>query len=70
MKIKPTNHNLFSYTSYKNPCEIKGMVTKHELTASDMRKAYEFVGNLNAFCPKPDKYFHVRKVKTKIRNCN
>lgn len=69
VKIKPRNHHLFSYTSYKKLCELKGMITKHELTASDMRRAYEFVTNTTILCPKPDKYFRVRKVKTRERYC-
>lgn len=68
-KITPRNHQLFSYQSYKNMCELKGMITKHEFTASDMRKAYEFVTNTKSFCPKPDKYFRVRRAKKNSKNC-
>lgn len=47
------------------------MITKHEFTAaSDMRKAYEFVTNTKAFCPKPDKYFRVRRAKKSFRYCS
>lgn len=70
INIKPRNHQLFSYTSYKQPCELKGMITKHELTAADMKIAYDFVSNTSIICSKPPNYFRVRKVKTFIRNCN
>ncbi|KAG4073252.1 hypothetical protein HA402_008598 [Bradysia odoriphaga] len=68
-KITPRNHQLFSYQSYKNICELKGMITKHEFTSNDIRKAYEFVTNTKAFCPKPDKYFRVRRAKKNSRGC-
>lgn len=45
------------------------MITKHELTASDLRRAYEFVTNTTILCPKPDKSFRVRKVKRR-EHCN
>lgn len=70
-KITPRNHQLFSYQSYKNICELKGMITKHEFTAGEMRKAYEFVTNEKALCPKPDKYFRVRRAKkNNFRSCS
>lgn len=73
--IRPANHHLFSYTSYMraNPCELKGMITKHRLSALEMRRAYAFVQDLNgasANCSKPDRYLHVRKVKPDIRSCS
>lgn len=68
--IAPSNHHLFSYLSYKNPCELKGTLTKHELSASDMRRAYEFVTNTTVYCPKPQKYTKVRRVKNRIKNCS
>lgn len=68
--IRPANHQLFSYTSFRNPCELKGMITKHQLSASDMRRAYDFVRDVRANCTKPDRFFHVRKVKTSVRSCS
>ena len=68
--IEPRNHHLFSYLSYKNLCEMKGMITKHQFSSSEMRKAYKFVTSGNSFCSQPEKYSRVRRIKTKIRYCN
>lgn len=68
--IRPINHPLFSYTSYRDPCELRGMITRHQLTAVDMRRAYELLTDERANCTKPDRYFHVRKVKSSaVHSC-
>lgn len=63
--IRPTNHPLFSYTSFHDPCELLGMITRHQLDAADMREAFAFVmdAQRTAQCARPDRYYHVRKVK-------
>lgn len=69
-RVPTRHHHLFSYLSYRNPCELKGMLTKHNLSASDMRRAYEFVTNATVNCPQPNKYTKVRLAKSKAKNCN
>lgn len=51
--VKPKNFHLFSYLSYENVCECRGMITKHEVKLDDMRRAYDSVVNSTIECPAP-----------------
>lgn len=67
-KIIPTNHQLFSYLTYRSFCEFRGMITKHEITSSDMKKAFEFITNTHEKCPLLDTNRRYRKIRP--RYCN
>lgn len=68
-RIKPTNCHLFSYLSFRDLCEVRGIITMHEINTSEMKKAYDFVLNTNITCPPPRKYNKIRPFK-KAKNCN
>lgn len=66
--IKPQNHHLFNYLPYKDLCEVRGMITLHEIKSNEMRKAYDFIMKSNVTCPAPNRRAIVRPVK-KTKSC-
>lgn len=68
-EIKPTNNHLFSYLAYKDLCEVRGMITMHEIKLNEMKKAYDSVMDTNFTCPPPRKYNRIRPFK-KSNSCN
>lgn len=46
------------------------MITKHEITSSDMKKAFEFITNTQEHCPLLEKNSKYRKLRPKLKYCN
>lgn len=52
---KPHHNPLFSFLRYaKRPCALRGMITQHPLTASDIRRAYDRLSNSSIVCEQPE----------------
>lgn len=52
---KPHHNPLFSFLRYaKRKCALRGMITQHPLTASDIRKAYDRLTNDSIVCAQPE----------------
>lgn len=62
VNVTPRNHQLFDFRVWDNLCELRGMLTKHQFTAKQLRDAYAFVNNSTAYCPPPEVYM-VRDVQ-------
>ncbi|XP_031639478.1 beta-1,3-galactosyltransferase 1-like [Contarinia nasturtii] len=61
--ITPQDHPLFNYLPYSHLCEVRGMITVHEIKSIAMRKAYNFVMKSNVTCSGPGRKATVRPLK-------
>lgn len=68
--IKPQNYHLFNYLPYKDLCEVRGMITLHEIKSNDMKRAYDSIMKSNVTCSAPGKKATVRPVKKTKSYCN
>lgn len=65
---KPHHNPLFSFLPYANrKCALRGMITQHPLTSSDIRRAYERLarGNSSGECEQPPEEELRKLVSTK-----
>lgn len=63
IKLKRQHHPLFFYSSTKDHCSLRGMLTQHHLTPMSIELAYSFVSNLTIKCSVPEKNFMSAKLK-------
>lgn len=61
--IKPKNFHLFHDKPYENVCEVVGMITRHEIVASEMKSAYDAIMSSNFSCPGPTQYTKLDTIK-------
>ncbi|XP_050072169.1 uncharacterized protein LOC126560052 [Anopheles maculipalpis] len=57
VKIRRRHHPLFFYSSTKDLCALRGMISHHHLQPSDLRTAYDFITNGTIVCRGPEKQF-------------
>lgn len=67
VKLHRYHHPLFFYSSTKDPCALRGMISQHQLGPSELRSAYEFVTNGTAVCGGPERSFSMAKMKLQQR---
>lgn len=70
LDIKRQNHHLFNYMSYRNLCEFKGMITIHNISPGDMKKAYDFVIDTKNRCPGVNKSVKDYLIRVNRDQCN
>ncbi|KXJ77988.1 hypothetical protein RP20_CCG005984 [Aedes albopictus] len=66
-KLRRYHHPLFFYSTIKDLCSLRGMISQHQLQPSELRNAYEFVTNRTAVCTAPDRNFSMAKMKLQQR---
>lgn len=66
-KLRRYHHPLFFYSTIKDLCSLRGMISQHQLQPSELRNAYEFVNNRTAVCTAPDRNFSMAKMKLQQR---
>ena len=70
IKLKRHHHPLFFYSSSKDKCALRGMLTQHQMTPTDIQLAYNFITNLTISCGAPDRNFVSTKLKlTQRKRC-
>ncbi|XP_039451236.1 beta-1,3-galactosyltransferase 2-like [Culex pipiens pallens] len=67
VKLHRYHHPLFFYSSTKDPCALRGMISQHQLGPSELRTAYDFVTNTTAVCGGPERNFSMAKMKLQQR---
>lgn len=51
--IQPQNYYLFKPEFYYDLCEVRGLITLHQIKLKDMKKAYDFIVKSNVTCSAP-----------------
>lgn len=67
VKLHRYHHPLFFYSSTKDPCALRGMISQHQLGPSELRAAYDFVTNSTTVCSGPERNFSMAKMKLQQR---
>lgn len=63
LKLKRQHHPLFFYSTTKDLCALKGMISQHKFTAMEIQVAYNFLLNSSKSCATTDKNFLLSKLK-------
>uniref|UniRef100_A0A9I3FHC2 Uncharacterized protein n=1 Tax=Anopheles epiroticus TaxID=199890 RepID=A0A9I3FHC2_9DIPT len=67
VKIRRRHHPLFFYSYTKDLCALRGMISQHQLQASEIRTAYDYITNGSIVCNGPEKRFTVGQLKLQQR---
>ncbi|KAL9694076.1 hypothetical protein quinque_013361 [Culex quinquefasciatus] len=67
VKLHRYHHPLFFYSSTKDPCALRGMISQHQLGPPELRTAYDFVTNTTTVCGGPERNFSMAKMKLQQR---
>uniref|UniRef100_A0A8W7PRS2 Hexosyltransferase n=1 Tax=Anopheles coluzzii TaxID=1518534 RepID=A0A8W7PRS2_ANOCL len=67
VKVRRRHHPLFFYSYTKDLCALRGMISQHQLQASELRTAYDYVTNGSIVCSGPEKRFTVGQLKLQQR---
>lgn len=67
VKLHRYHHPLFFYSSTKDPCALRGMISQHQLGPTELRTAYDFVTNTSNVCGGPERNFSMAKMKLQQR---
>ena len=69
IKVRRSHHPLFFYQyAYKNKCSLRGMISQHNISPSEMTEAYNFVTNMTIRCAMPEKKLFLSKLKLAQKN--
>ncbi|CAD7082475.1 unnamed protein product [Hermetia illucens] len=68
--LRRRQHPLFCFDHAHNKCTYRGIVTQHYLKGDVMRDVYSATMNLTIECAPPDKYFKVKRLKKRLKNCH
>lgn len=67
--IHPQNHPLFNFSRYKYLCEIRGTITTHQMTSTEMKRAYDFAMDMDEICHAPQAKRKLRPIN-KVNHCS
>ncbi|XP_061507417.1 uncharacterized protein LOC1273289 isoform X4 [Anopheles gambiae] len=67
VKVRRRHHPLFFYSYTKDLCALRGMISQHQLQASELRTAYDYITNGSIVCSGPEKRFTVGQLKLQQR---
>lgn len=69
--VKRTHHPLFFYSSIKEKdkqfCSLRGMVSQHHLTPTDMKQAFDLATNTSVKCRAPHTKLLMPKLKLQMK---
>lgn len=66
-KLRRYHHPLFFYSTIKDLCSLRGMISQHQLQPNELRNAYDFITNQTIVCSAPDRNFTMAKMKLQQR---
>lgn len=66
LKLHRYHHPLFFYSTTKDLCALRGMISQHQLGPGDIRVAYDFITN-GTVCAGPERNFSMAKMKLQQR---
>uniref|UniRef100_A0A182K0K2 Hexosyltransferase n=1 Tax=Anopheles christyi TaxID=43041 RepID=A0A182K0K2_9DIPT len=67
VKVRRRHHPLFFYSYTKDLCALRGMISQHQLQASEIRTAYDYITNGSIVCNGPEKRLTVGQLKLQQR---
>lgn len=70
LKLPRRHHPLFSFTYTKDLCALRGMISQHHISASDMKSAYDFITNTSIVCSIPKKNFTIKLKLQQRKKCH
>lgn len=53
-QIEPKNYHLFNFGPYKDTCEFRGAITKHQVEPDIQMQAYNFIMDVKNNCAVPN----------------
>jgi beta-1,3-galactosyltransferase 1 len=69
LKLKRQHHPLFFYSTTKDTCALRGMISQHKFTAMEFQVAYNFITNVSIPCRTAEKVFAFNRKLIQKKRC-
>lgn len=69
IKLRRQHHPLFFYSTTRDYCALRGMISQHKFTATDFQLAYNFITNVSITCTTAERNFSFNRKLIQRKRC-